>query len=1106
MNFILNRYLKITLLGLFIIIYLPSQMMGQDEVQIYEEPLVLPTYPIGPPDKNPVFYVDRAYQGAKGEVYPYPMQDNLKDEMIDKEWKALYLENEYVKICILPEMGGKLLYAIDKTNGYDFIYYNEQVKPALIGMLGAWTSGGLEWNIPHHHRASTYMPVDYEMEVHPDGSKTIWVGEIERRHRMKWRVGHTLHPGKSTLETTIKLYNRTPLEHSFLIFANTAVHANEKYQVIFPPSTQYGTSHSKTAFTEWPISRQRYGAGEEGTEVDVSWWKNHQTPISIFDFGKGNFVAGYDHGIESGTLVVGNPHIVTGRKFFEWGPGPAGSMWDNLLTDTSGPYLELMTGAYSDNQPDYSWMNPTMVKTSKMYFSPLRKIGSVKRANLDAALNLEVSDRRVMIGANTTSRIENAKVILKGDGEILFDEILTISPDSPFTEEMDLPVYLNNNHLRLSLVDAEGNEIIAYQPEEQDKKPMPEAVTPPKLPGEIETVEQLYREGLRLEQFYNPTLDPMQYYQEALNRDPGHSQVNTQLGLYYLKRGDYENAEAHLRTAVETVTHEYTAPKSAEPLYYLGVTLMNQGKSDEAYQWLYKSTWDLAWHSPAYYLIAHIEASRGDMHTALDHLEKSISTNTLNLNAYSLKAAIQRKLGNREEARKLAQMVVEEDPLNSWGQNELYLSSGKNDSLLDALNHQMEDDVESYLELATDYGKAGLYEEAIDVLNRAADHRDEKITTYPMVYYYLGYYQERVGKKTEAKQNYKLAGSMPSDYNFPYRFESANVLEAALQSFPDDAKAHYYLGNLFYDNIPERAIREWERSVELDDDFAIAHRNLAFAYYFTRNETGKAIESMERALELNPEDSRYYAELDRYYESGGVSPAKRLAVLERNHEVVKEDDLALERKISLLVFDGQYDRAIDILSEHRFRKIEGVGNIHNQWVDAHILRSQQRMEKGEFEKALSDLRKALIYPENLEVGAGNRDGEVYYYIAEAYQAMDQPREAEKYYRNSTEFYYDWNEMKYRQALAYEELGNAEKAREIYAGLIDKGAELLSGDRRTDFFEKFSGDQNENTRMANGHYLTGLGKLGLGEPDEAETEFKKALGWNPAHLGAKRMMK
>ncbi|NBC65740.1 MAG: DUF5107 domain-containing protein [Bacteroidetes bacterium] len=1103
MKRMLDRVLKSCVLG--IVLFLPLQLLAQEAVKMYEEPLVLPTYKVGPADKNPIFYTDRAYQGAKGEVYPYPLQDNLTDDKVDKAWQGLFLENEFIKIAILPEMGGKLWYAIDKTNGYDFIYYNEQVKPALIGMLGAWTSGGLEWNIPHHHRASTYMSIDYEMVENEDGSKTIWVGEIERRHRMKWRVGYTLYPGKSYLETTIKLYNRTTLEHSFLIFANTAVHANEQYQVIFPPSTQYGTSHSKTTFTEWPISRQQYGAREEGKSVDVSWWKNHPTPISIFDFGQGDFVAGYDHGQDSGTLIVGNPHIMTGRKFFEWGPGPAGSMWDDILTDTSGPYLELMAGAYSDNQPDYSWVNPTMVKSAKMYFSPLRNIRDVKKANIDAALNLEVSDGQALLGVNTTQQFSESSVILRAGDEVIYREEKTISPNTPFYAEINLPGEIDTYDLSLHLEDVNGQEVIAYQPKNFRKKPMPETVSPPELPGEITTVEQLYREGLRLEQFYNPTLDPMQYYEEALRRDPNHSLVNTQLGLYYLKRGNFDLAETHLRTAVETVTQDYTAPKNAESLYYLGVTLFKQGDKNKAYDWLYKSTWDMAWYAPAYYLLAQIDISNGDYRKALTHLDRSISTNMLNNNALNLKSVVLRKLGRMNEVIEIAEKVTQDDPLNAWASNELYLASG-NDEVLRALNHQMQDDVESYLELAVDYGNAGLFEEAISILNRAKNNGRPEINSYPMVYYYRGYYYEKLGEDDEASQSYEIAANMPSDFCFPYRFESADVLEAALQRNPDDAMAHYYLGNLYYDNIPERAVDEWQNSISIDDSFAIAHRNLAFAYAHIRGENEKAIQSMERALELNPDDPRYYAELDRYYENAGTSPEKRLANLEENHEIVKKDDSALAGEIGLLIFHGRFNKAIKILSEHRFRKVEGVGNIHNHWVDAHLLRGQEFLENGMYEEAMNDFKEALTYPRNLEVGAGNREGEVYFFIAEAFEAMGQPDMAEEYYRKSTESHYGWNEMKYRQALAYEKIGKSEEASDIYSGLIDRGQEMLSGDRRTDFFEKFSGDQNENARLASAHYLIGLGEMGLGNQENARTRFERTLELNPAHLGAKMMMK
>ena len=207
-------------------------------VRVWEEPLLLPTYLVGDPDPNPRFYAGRAYQGAQGRVYPYAMWDDITETREDREYKALYLENDYLRICVLPELGGRVLSALDKTNNYDFFYRQTVIKPVLIGMAGAWIAGGIEWNIPHHHRASSFMPVDFLLEEHPDGSKTIWVGEMELRHRMNWTVGLTLHPDRSYLEATIKISNGTPFVQSLLCWANVAVHTNNNYQVIFPPTTE----------------------------------------------------------------------------------------------------------------------------------------------------------------------------------------------------------------------------------------------------------------------------------------------------------------------------------------------------------------------------------------------------------------------------------------------------------------------------------------------------------------------------------------------------------------------------------------------------------------------------------------------------------------------------------------------------------------------------------------------------------------------------------------------------------------------------------------------------------------------------------------------------
>ncbi len=233
------------------------------------EKAYFPTYEVAPPDKTPSFYKGRSYQGAQGHVYPLPLYDVLTDIRKDQDYKIVYLENQYTQIGVAPELGGRILTALDKTDGYHFFYTQHSIKPALIGMIGAWLSGGVEWNIPDHHRASSDLPVDYSMQDNPDGSKTVWVGETELSRRLHWIVGLTLYPGKSYVEATVKVFNPTPFIHSFLYWANVSVHANKDYQVIFPPDTQYGAQHAKNEFTTLPIGSGMYG-GMDRTGTDLT--------------------------------------------------------------------------------------------------------------------------------------------------------------------------------------------------------------------------------------------------------------------------------------------------------------------------------------------------------------------------------------------------------------------------------------------------------------------------------------------------------------------------------------------------------------------------------------------------------------------------------------------------------------------------------------------------------------------------------------------------------------------------------------------------------------------------------------------------------------------
>jgi tetratricopeptide (TPR) repeat protein len=783
-----KKYFLVTVFVCFLI----TIALGQSSVRVWEESLVLPTYRLEPPDLNPMFYEYESYQGAKKKIYPYPFQDGVTNIRQEKTYKALYLENDYIKLSILPELGGRLFSAVDKTSNYEIFYHQHVIKPALIGMLGAWISGGIEWCVFHHHRNSTNMPVDYTLAENPDGSKTIWFGELERRHRMKWIIGITLYPDKSYIEATVKIFNRTAFPHSILYWANVAVHANDDYQVIFPPSVQVATYHSKNDFSHWPVSNEVY-RGVDYKGVDLSWWKNHPEPVSFFAWDlKEDFSGGYDHGKQAGVVHVGNHHIVCGAKLWEWSPGQRGRMWDKILTDADGPYAELMVGAYSDNQPDYSWIKPYEVKTFKQYWYPVRGIGGFKNANTNAAVNFELkSDNITKIGFCTTSQYSDAKVLLKAGNKSILEESVDISPARPFTREVTVPVGTKEEDLKVSLISSSNETLITYQPVERKYNPeLPEVVKAPPPPKDIEHIEQLYLTGLRLQQIHNPRVDPYAYYEEALKRDPGDSRTNTILGINYTKRAMFRQAEQKLRKAIERISAEYTRPGHTEAYYHLGLALRAQGKFDEAYDVFYRATWDSAFHSAAYYQVAELSCRKKDFTSALEQIDRSLSTNAMNTKALSIKAVVLRKLDRFPQAKQVAMDVIAIDPLDFLAMNELYLaesglrSKTRAKKALADLTKKMRNEVESYLELAVDYGNCGLWDEANEVLMRPLKNKMSFASTYPMIYYYLGYFYQQKGNTSEASGHFSRAAKMPTDYCFPFRLESIEVLNAAIKNNP----------------------------------------------------------------------------------------------------------------------------------------------------------------------------------------------------------------------------------------------------------------------------------------------------------------------------------
>jgi len=1078
------------------------------QVEIYEKDLVLPTYQVNDPDVNPMFFKGESYQGASKYIYPYALMDNLTSERIEQVWKGLFLENEYIKLCVTPEIGGKLYWAEDKTNGYPFFYKNNVVKPANIGMLGAWVSGGIEWCVLHHHRASTFLPVNYRLAENPDGSKTIWFGEIEPRHRMKWTIGITAFPGKSYLRAEVRIFNQTAYTHSFLYWANVATHANADYQVYFPPGTEFGADHSKVDFTHWPYSEEVYRGVDYTDGVRIDMWKNHPVPTSVFAYDlKDDFMGGYDHGKEAGTVHVGNHNIVKGAKLWEWGPGELAQMWDKVLTDTDGPYAEIMVGAYSDNQPDYSWIAPYETKTITQYWYPIQDIGGIKYANLHGAVNLQVTDNKYAeFGVSVTSQMSDAILILLAKNDTVYKKQISPAPGKAFTAKVKIRGGTVAEDLRVALMNAAGEELLSYQPEARNRpRELPEVVKPPLPPGEIETVEELYLAGLRLDQFYNPKVDPMPYYKEALKRDPGNSAVNTHMGNKAMEDFRFDDAIAYYRTGIRRITHDYTRPSDCEALYGLGQALKYKGLYSAATDTLYRATWDFAFQSPAYYLLAQISSTGGEFDAALEEVEKSLTTNRLNNSARVLRAAIYRKMRNYDKAKAILKDVLEDDPLDYKAMNELYLVN-ECDGFPGEERSQMliitRGDHEYFIETVTFYLNAGMYAEAVDLLDFYLKNTGEEAD--PMVEYYLGYLYHLSGDHTEAADHYRTASAISTDYCFPYRRESIDVLITATEYLPDHPNAYYYLGNLYYDHQPETAIYYWEKAVDADPSLAIAHRNLGWAWYRSENEIEKAIKSYESAIRLKSDDPVYYYELDRLYELNGTAPAVRLELLEPHHEVLARRNDALLREIMVLNLTGGYEKAVQYLSDYHFAIREGDMKIRDINVNAHLLLGLNYMEKEKYEDALDQFLLANTFPENQQVGRSIRDhrvAQIYYYTAKAYEALGKKKEARSYYQKCADEPALNSPFQYYRGLAMQELGEDNRAEEVFNTLVERGMRKLKDEDETDMYAKFGETESPASRKSEAHLEAGLGYAGLDKREKAKSELQLAVQLDNSNLWA-----
>ena len=1067
--------------------------------EVWEEDVVIPTYGVGKPDKNPMFFEKRVYQGSQGKVYPYPVVDKILDEKENRCYCAVFLENDYLKVMVLPQLGGRIQRALDKTNNYDFVYHNEVIKPALVGLTGPWISGGIEFNWPQHHRPSTYQPLEYKLLQEKDAASVL-ISEVDRMYGTKGMMTIRLRPGRAYIEIEVQLFNPTPLPQTFLWWANPAVEAHEQTQSIFPPDVRFVMDHGKRDVSGFPIARGSYYKYDYSPGTDISRYWNIPVPTSFMAHKSDyDFVGGYDYRREAGILHVANHHISPGKKQWTWGNGDFGRAWDRNLTDHNGPYVELMTGVFTDNQPDFTWLMPGEEKRFVQRFLPYKAVGQVANANEDFVLGLERQEGSLRLSAYSTAVQPGITLQLTAGEEVLFSQTMDLSPETAFVHKMH--VNETAEPLVLSVLGQDGTVLLktlAQVPEHE----IAMAATAMPAPEEIPTVEELCLAGQHLEQYRHATRSPVPYYLEGLRREGDHAGCNNAYGTLLLRWGLFEQSEQHFRRALKRLTWKNPNPQDGSASFGLGLSLYYQGRLDEAYDAFYKATWSAGQQTQSFYYLASISARQGRWQEAVRHGRSSLSRNYHNMKSRGLVALALHRMGDEDSAKQLCEETLQLDPFTQVCR-----------LLMPETAHEVKQSgARVVINTTVDLLEAGCADMAAELLEEAAKQD-------PLAAYYLAWVRKQAGLPYESAL--QQARELPLDYCFPNRLEDLQVLSFALEAEPQDGAAAYCLGNLLYDKQRyQEAADCWQIAARQLPELATPLRNLAIYTYNKLGEPQQAISLMEEAFARDPIDARVLLELDQLRKRSGIRPEDRLKALEVQLPLVYARDDLLCEYVTLLNLSGRHQKALDIALHHHFHPWEGgEGKITGQYALALRELAIDALSQGEAKQACELLTRALTFPENLGEGKliGAKDNDLYYWLGRAWEAQGNAEQAHTAWRKALEgqgdlgvarYYNDQPaEMLFYAGLAYEKLKQLEAAKQAFKALKAFGQQHLNDKPELDYFavslpdmQVFDADLDQLNRE---HclFLMALGHQGLGDEQQAAHLLDQVLQLDPAHTGA-----
>ncbi len=934
---------------LFVLFLVPWLGYGEEsQTRAWEGTITIPTYPWGPDDINPKF--DTLENSI---IYPYTMQDKLSTKKMDRTYKALFLENEYLKVTCLPELAGRIHSVFDKTTNQEMFHTNSVIKPGLIAMRGAWISGGIEWNTgPHGHTVTCVTPVDVLLQEHPDGSASLVIGNIEQIFRTRWTVRLTLHPGRAYLDEQIRIYNPQDGVHPYYFWNCTAFPNLPGTRFMYPMTL--GTDHAGTSFFTWPVDNGK----------DLTWLKNYDRPSSVFAYNcVFDFFGAYDVDLDRGIVQYANHNLLIGKKAWTWGQSGDGLVSQKALHEGNEQYIEVQSGPLL-TQADYGLLHPREAVAWREWWYPVHGLGDgFEYATRDVAFQTYRQDGGLEMRMIATREIANAELLLTQQEHGLLRESVTLSPSQAAVVKLPSAP---EGAIEVRLVE-DGNPIAEYI----TPLPIPK-VTPPEpdwlsaKPESQLTAEEKYLKGLLFDK-QTGRAAAREWYNKALAADADLAPALKALAVLDYEAARYTDAAANLEKAL------VRDPDDGLAWYYLGAARFKLAQWEEARRCGYQAVRKLSTAAQGYDLVGRAEMRLGDPQAALRAFQQAALLNPEDALARDHVILAAFAAGQLEDARALAEKAAASDPLDLIPRAVLAL---KDEASMKQFVDQAQWFVGEYdfeiMETCFAFTDLGMNTEASQILQGAYLDAVPEREQSPLPLYLAARLQAVQGDEKAAMKYLKEAAKKSSDYVFPSHSEmidtmGLDVLGYAIEKNPKDAKAHLYRGNLTGAlGALDEAVMDWKKAAELDPALSVAFRNLGLVEWKKTGDLAGAEAYYHKAIKARPEDQTLYRDLSQILLQNQQRP-QAIALIEKMPRKGLRGDL-IEILSQAYVDEKEYGKAIDLLSSAYFSNWEGRTMSHHVFTRAHLERGKQEMESQKYREALEDFSAALTYPDFLGVG------------------------------------------------------------------------------------------------------------------------------------------